>query len=87
MITQWLLNFFRDIVVNWLSGMGTLLGGVDAHAAGAAIGGVAAQAGHFLGLFIAPGVWPAIVAAWGVWLAAWLVTGLVAIISRRGKSE
>jgi len=86
MITQAVLDFFRDVIVNWVSGVNSLMSGVDAGSAGAAIGGVAGQAGHFLALFISNGVWPAILAAWGVWLAVWLSTGLIAIISRRGKS-
>lgn len=87
MITQGLMDFFRDVIVNWISGVNGLMGGLDAGSAGAAIGGVADQAGHFLALFISNGVWPALLAAWGVWLAVWLATGLVAIVSRRGKSE
>jgi hypothetical protein len=80
------MDFFRDIIVNWISGVNSLLGGLDPQAAGAAIGGAAAQAGHFLALFISNGVWPAVLVAWGVWLTVWLATGLTAIISRRGKS-
>lgn len=87
MITQGILDFFRDVLVNWISGLGSLLAGVDAGAAGAAIGGVAAQAGHFLALFIANSVWGPILAAWGAWLSVWLATGLIAIISRRGKAS
>jgi hypothetical protein len=86
MITQAVLDFLRDVVLNWVSGVGSLASGVGASAAGAAIGGVAAQAGHFLALFISPGVWPAIVTAWGIWLVVWLTTGLIAIVARRGTS-
>lgn len=86
MITQSILDFFRDVIVNWINGMNSMLSGVDAGAAGAAIGGVAAQAGHFLALFISNSVWGAIVAAWLAWLALWLTTGLIAIFSRRGKA-
>lgn len=87
MIIQGLLDFVRDVVVTWISGVQTIAGGIDPGAAGAAIGGVAAQAGHFLALFISPGVWPVMVAAWGVWLVVWLATGLVAIVARRGSSS
>lgn len=87
MITQSLLDFFRDVVVNWINGWNGLLVGVDPGAAGAAIGGVAAQAGHFLALFISNSVWTPIVAAWGAWLTVWLATGLIAIVSRRGKAS
>ncbi len=88
MIAQALMDFFRDVLVNWINGWNGLLAGVDATAAGAAIGGVAAQAGHFLALFIDNGVWViGIVPAWLAWLAVWLATGLIAIISRRGKAS
>lgn len=86
MIIQAILDFVRDVVVNWVAGVAAIAQGAGASAAGAAIGGVAAQAGHFLALFIAPGVWPAIVVAWGVFLTVWLATGLVAIVARRGAS-
>lgn len=86
MITQAIMDFIRDMVVNWISGVNDLSSGVDVLAAGSSIGGVSGQAGHFLALFISPGVWPVIVSAWGVWMAVWLATGLIAIFSRRGKS-
>lgn len=87
MITQAILDFVRDIVQNWVTGAGALLLGIDADSAGAAVGGVAGSAGHFLALFIAPGVWGAIIAAWGTWIAIWLATGLIAIVARRGTSS
>jgi hypothetical protein len=87
MITQAIMDFFRDLIVNWVSGMNTLTAGLNPGAAGAAIGGVAANAGHFLALFISSAVWGVLMSALGVWFAVWLVTGLVAIVSRRGKSE
>lgn len=87
MIVQAIIDFFRDVIVNWLSGMSGLTGGINPAEAGAAIGGVAAQAGHVLALFVSPGVWPAIVGAWTVFLSVWVITGLVAIIARRGASS
>ena len=86
MIIQAVLDFFRDVTLNWVSGFGSIAAGLGSQAAGAAIGGAAAQAGHFLALFVAPGVWGALVAAWGVWLAVWLTTGLIAIFARRNAS-
>lgn len=86
MIIQAVLDFVRDVIVNWISGVASLASGAGASAAGAAIGGVAAQAGHFLALFVSPGVWPAVVTAWGVFLTVWLGTGLVAIVARRNAS-
>lgn len=86
MIGQAILDFFRDVVANWVSGFDSLLRGIDAAAAGAAVGGGAAGAGHFLALFIAPAWWGTIVGAWAAWMGVWLVTGLVAIIARRGKA-
>lgn len=87
MITQAILDFFRDVLVNWINGVNSLMAGVDASAAGAAIGGVAAQAGHFLALFISNSVWPTVLATWAVWMGVWLTTGLIAILSRRGKAS
>lgn len=86
MIVQGFLDFLRDVVLNWVSGVGTLAAGMGASSAGAAIGGVAAQAGHFLALFISPGVWPAVVTAWGIWLLLWVTTGAIAIVARRAAS-
>lgn len=86
MITQAILDFIRDVVVNWVTGVGTASEGIGAAQAGAAIGGVAGQAGHFLALFVSPAVWPFMVAAWGIWFTAWLTTAVVAIIARRGAS-
>lgn len=83
MIGQGLLDFLRDLLVTWIEGADALLGGIDASAAGAAIGGVAADAGHFIALFISPGVWVVVATAWASWLVLWLVTGLFAIIGRR----
>lgn len=87
MITQALLDFLRDVVVNWITGTDSLMQGVDAGAAGAALGGVAALGGHVLALFVANSVWPAILSTWAVWLSVWLATGLIAIFSRRTKAE
>ena len=87
MIVQGFLDFLRDVVLNWVSGVGTLAAGMGAGSAGAAIGGVAAQAGHFLALFISPGVWPAVVTAWGIWLLLWVATGAIAIVARRNASS
>lgn len=86
MIIQAILDFFRDIVVNWITGLGGIANDVGAEAAGAALGGVAAQSGHFLALFISPSVWPFIVAAWAVFFSTWLSTALIAMFARRGAS-
>lgn len=87
MIIQAIMDFFRDVVVNWINGFGSITGGLDPAEAGSAIGGAAGGAGHFLALFISPSVWPAVAGAWGVWLAAWITTGLVAIIGRRASGS
>lgn len=86
MLGQAILDFFRDIVLNWIAGFDNLLGGIDAASAGGAIGGAAADSGHFIALFVSPGMWGGVVAAWLAWLGVWLATGLIAIISRRGKA-
>lgn len=86
MIPQAFLDFIRDILVNWVTGIGNLASGIGPEAAGAAIGGAAAQAGHFLALFIAPSMWPAISTTWGIYLTVWLATAVVAMVARRGKA-
>lgn len=87
MIIQALLDFIRDAVLNWVSGVGSIASGMGAGPAGAAIGGVAGQAGHFLALFVSPGVWPSMVTTWVVWLGVWLTTGAIAIVARRNTSS
>lgn len=87
MIAQAILDFFRDVALNWIGGMNTLASGIDAPAAGAAVGGVAAQAGHVLGLFIDSSVWPILVGTWAVWIVVWLATALIAMIARRFTSS
>lgn len=86
MIIQSILDLIRDLLVNWASGLDTLLDGIDAASAGSAIGGGAAGAGHLLALFVDPGWWGTIIAAWSAWMAVWLATALIAIIARRGKA-
>lgn len=87
MIVQAILDFFRDVVVNWINGTTTILSGLDPNAAGAAIGAVAGPIGNFLALFIAPSWWTAITTAWLLWLGVWLTTGAIAIIARRGSGS
>lgn len=87
MIPQILMDWFRDVVLNFLNLMDSMLGGIDFEGAAGAIGGVSQQASHVLALFISPGVWPAIATAWAAWLAIWGITGLVAIVARRGTSS
>lgn len=86
MIGQSIFDFFRDIILSWVSGMNTLMANIDAHGAGVAIGAASGQAGHFLALFISSGMWGGVLTAFGVWNAVWLITGLVAIIARRGAA-
>lgn len=83
MITQGILDFFRDVVVNWIAGLSVLVAPVDAAGAGAAIGGVASGGGAVLWTFIDPNWWSTITAAFGAWLVVWLATALVAILGRR----
>lgn len=87
MIIQAIIDFVRDVIVNWTAGFNSLLGGIDASAAGAAVGGAAADAGHVLALFIAPSIWPGVVGAWVVFLSVWFVTAVVAIVGRRLASK
>lgn len=83
MITQGLLDFIRDVVVNWLTGLGVLVAPLDAAGAGAAIGGAASGGSAILWLIIDPGWWGTVTAAFGLWLAVWLATSLIAIVGRR----
>lgn len=87
MITQAVLDFVRDFLLNWVSGFGSIAAGMGAGAAGSAVGAVAAQAGRLLALFIAPSVWPSILVAFGVFLLVWLSTGVIAIFARRNTSS
>lgn len=87
MIPQLLMDWLRDVIAQWLSGLNDLLSGFASAAAGSGLGGAMTQAGHVLALFISPGVWGAVFAAWGTWLGVWSVTGLIAIIARRGTAS
>lgn len=87
MIPQMFMDWIRDVVLSWITGFDSLLSGFDASGAGSALGGVMAQAGHMLAVFISPGVWPAIFGAWAAWLALWGITGLIAVIARRGTAS
>lgn len=87
MIPQMFMDWLRDIVLSWINGLNGPLSGLDAGAAGAGLGGVMAQAGHMLAVFISPSVWPAMFTAWAAWLALWGITGLIAVIARRGTAS
>lgn len=87
MILQNIMDWFRDIIVGWMSGINDLMSGFASGAAGSGLGGAMTQAGHVLALFISPGVWGAVFAAWAAWLGVWSVTGLIAVIARRGTSS
>jgi hypothetical protein len=82
-IFQAFLDFVRDALlgaVNWGS---SLTSGVDMTAAGAAIGGVAAQGGHVLALFVSPSVWGVVVTSFTAYVTVWVGTALIAVIGRR----
>lgn len=83
MITQAILDFFRDALINWFSGFDSIMNGIDMAGAGSALGNGAAGAGHLLALFILPSMWGGVLAAWATWAAIWIVTALVGIIGRR----
>lgn len=87
MIPQTFMDWFRDLIVTVLNATAGLLNGMDADAAAAGIASGLASAGRLLALFIAPSVWGSILTVFGIWLAVWSVTGVVAIIGRRGASS
>lgn len=87
MIPQMFMDWIRDIILSWIDGLNGVLSGFDAAAAGAGLGGVMSQAGHILALFVSPGVWPIMFGAWAAWLALWSITGLIAVIARRGTAS
>lgn len=87
MIPQSLMDWFRDLIVSVLGGMANLLDGMNAAAAAGGIAGGLSSAGKLLALFIDPDTWGAIMTVFTIWLAVWGVTGIVAIIGRRGSSS
>lgn len=87
MIPQTLMDWFRDLIVAMLDNMATLLAGMDAAAAAGGIAGGLSAAGKLLALFISPGVWGSLMTVFGIWLAVWGITGVIAIIGRRGASS
>lgn len=87
MITQGIFDFLRDVVVNWVSGAASLVSGVDFVGIGSGVGSAVSGAGAFLALFISPGLWGGVVALFGVFLAVYLSTALIAVVGRRGASK
>lgn len=83
MIFQGFLDWFRDVQVNWLSGLNSMMDAVGADTAASAVGAAGAGAGRFLALFIGNGSWPAVLSAFGAYALVWLATGLIAVVSRR----
>ena len=86
MIVQAILDFFRDIVVNWISGISALVSPDAAESAGAAISGVGGSIASLLWLFLDPSVYVVAVGAFGAFLLVVVLTQLVAIIGRRGAA-
>lgn len=84
MISQAIMDFFRDIIVSWISGITTLFDPASAEAAGAAIGGAGAVSSRILWLVFDPGLFGVAVALFGSYLTVWLVTALIAVFGRRG---
>lgn len=87
MIVQGILDFLRDVVVNWVTGAASLLGGIDLEGAGAGLGSVASGVGSILGLFVAPSVWGAVVAAFLLFVSIYAGTAIVAVLGRRGAGK
>ena len=87
MIPQGLLDFVRDLFLNWWTGFNSLFTTLGASSAGAAVGSSVANAGHFIALFIGNVGWSALVAAFGAYCTIWLATAGIAIVARRGTSS
>lgn len=87
MITQAVLDWFRDVLANWVSGVGTLVDSVGGNGAAAFIGGAAVNATHFLALFLSSVSWAALLSAFGAYVLIFLATGIIAIVARRGTAS
>lgn len=87
MILQALLDWFRDVMVNFLTGWNDIVDAAGFTTAGAAVGGAAVGAGHFLALFIGAASFAVIGTAFTTYVGVWLVTGLMAVVSRRGTAS
>lgn len=87
MLIQGFLDWLRDMIAIMLGTLGIPLIDLDTQEAGQALGSAAAQAGYFLALFISPSVWGPIGTAFGIFVVTFGVTGLIAVIARRGTSS
>lgn len=83
MIIQAILDFFRDALVNWLSGVGSLVDAVGGTGTAAFVGSSVGDATHFLALFIGSVAWAALLSAFGAYVVLFLATGVIAIFTRR----
>lgn len=83
MITQGILDYFRDIIQSWIAGIGVLVDPSSAQDAAAAISGVGGQIGALLWLFLDATVYLVAVGLFGVYIGVLVVTQLVAMVGRR----
>lgn len=87
MIAQDFLDWLRDVILNWVSGTKDIIDTAGFETAGDAVASAGIGAGHFLALFIGAASWAVAVTAFGTYVGVWLVTGLIAVVSRRGTAS
>lgn len=87
MIIQGILDFFRDVGANFLTGVGVMIDNLGGAGAAQYIGHAFGNAGHFVALFISSVAWAALVSAFGAYVTLFLATGVIAIFTRRGTSS
>lgn len=87
MITQGFLDFIRNTLLNWFSGLSTLAGPDQWQEVGAAIRGGTSGVGSFLSLLFTNSGWGWVLGTYGLFLTVWLGSSLVAIVGRRMASK
>lgn len=87
MITQGILDFFRDVQANFISGFGSLVDGVGGPGAAAYVASAFGNASHFVALFVSSVAWAALLASFGSYVFIWLASGIIAIFARRGTAS
>lgn len=83
MIVQSVIDFIRDVLVNWLVGINGLIDLGSAQGAAAGFGGAALAVSRILALFLDSAFWGGFVALFVTFLAVWAITALIAIVGRR----
>lgn len=87
MIPQAILDWLRDAIVTFLAIVNLPIELMGGDAAAAGLGSIIGIAGAVLALFVSPGLWGPVLIAWGTYLSLWGITGLIAVITRRGTAS